>query len=32
METTDLADNPIFDTVGTDGIDLIFGNASELAD
>ena len=21
-----LADNPVFDTVGTDGIDLIFGN------
>ena len=26
VSTTDLADNPVFDTVGTDGIDLIFGN------
>ena len=26
VSTTDLADKPVFDTVGTEGIDLIFGN------
>ena len=29
VSTTDLADNPVFDTVGTDGIDLIFGDAGD---
>ena len=28
VSTTNLADEPVFDTFGTEGIDLIFGNAS----
>ena len=26
VSSTDLADNPVFDTIGTEGIDLIFGD------